>query len=233
MHADVDTAVHTIAGRLDATAQKRDQSILFLDCFEQLAQLLLIGKFNGRGHLRRAFHVNLALAAIAENRRIAQQKRVTGEPAVLLAVMFHLGAKVCAHRFERPAHVVTVEMGGDLIEIVLPERTLGAHQLVAGDPAGGDKHYEHAAIGKQQESNVFDDAASQWRRNKNTETAGNGCQNMACALHYCLGRLGCFELAADPLAVFHAGRRLRRNLLDEESVRRRRGHPTCRGVRLV
>src|SRR5580704_11598810 len=106
-------------GCFDAPAQKRDQAVLFLDCFEQFAQLLLIGKLNGRGNLRRAFDVDFSFRVVAKNSRVAQEKCVTGKAAVLLAVAFDLNAKIGEHRFEGPANIVTVEIGGNLIEILL------------------------------------------------------------------------------------------------------------------
>ncbi len=67
--------VHRL-GRLDAAAQERDEAVLFIDRFEQLAQLFLTREFDGGGHLRRALDVNLALGAVAENRGIAEDQRV-------------------------------------------------------------------------------------------------------------------------------------------------------------
>ena len=110
---------------------------------------------------------------------------------------------------------------------------LRTNQLVARQAAGGDQHDQHAVIRQQQKSHVLDHAARQRRRNKNSQAARNGRKHVAGALHHRFGRLRGFEFPANPLAVFGAGRRLRRNLLDEKPVRRSRGHAPGGGMRLV
>ena len=74
-----------------------------------------------RGDLRRAFDIDLAFGAVAENGGIAQHQRVVGDAAVLLAVALDLRAQVGAHGFQRPADVVAVQMRGDAVEILLAE----------------------------------------------------------------------------------------------------------------
>ena len=220
-------------GRFDAAAKQRDEAVLFLDCFQQLADLLLIREIRRGGDLRGAINVDFSLGAIAENAWVAEEQSVAGDEAVLLAVALDLQAKIGAHGFESPANVLIVQKTRDAIEILLAERTLGANQLVARDASGGNQYNENAIIRKEEKAHMFDDAARQRRRNKNAQPARNGCENMACTLHHRFGRLRGLQFAANPLAVFRAGRGLRSYLLDKETVRRGRRYPSGRSVGLI
>ena len=171
--------------------------------------------------------------AVAENRGIAEDQRVSRDAAVLLAIALDLQAKVRAHGLERPTDVMAVEMSGDAIEILLAKNALGMNQLVAGQAARGHQHDEDAAVRHEQESDVLDDAARERRRNEDSQAARNRSEDVARALHHRLGRLRGFEFAANPLAVFGAGGGLRRDLLDEKPIGRRRRDAPSGSVRLV
>ncbi len=107
------------------------------------------------------------------------------------------------------------------------------NEFVASETASGHEHDEDAVIGHEQKAYVFDHAAGQRRRNKDSQTARNSGEHVACTLHHGFGRLRRSEFAANPLAVFGAGGGLRRDLLDEEAICRSRGHAPGGSVRLV
>ncbi len=186
-----------------------------------------------RCHLRRAIDVYFSLGAVAQDGRIAQKQRVACDASVLFAVALDLQAQIGAHGFERPADVVAVQKARDAIEIFLAESTLGTNKFVARDTARGNQHDEDAIVGQEQKAQVLDHAARQRRRNKNAQPARNSRKHVARALHHGFGSLRGIQLAANPLAIFGAGRSLRRYLLDEKAIGRSRGHATGGSVRLV
>ncbi len=164
---------------------------------------------------------------------IAEQQRVVGDLAVLLAIALDLPAQVGAHGGKRPADVMAVDVRGDAVEIFLQEISLRLHELVARQSAGADENDQHAALRHQKKAHMLDDAAGERGRNENTEAARDGGEDMAGALHDGFSRLRGGQLSANPLAVFRAGGRLRGHLLDEEAIGRGRGNASSGGVRLI
>src|SRR5258706_15265715 len=105
--------------------------MLFLDGFQQVAQLLLAGEIDSADHLRGAFDVNLARKVVAEYRSAAERQRALHDAFVALAFVGQLLLQILAYRLQRPAGVMAIQKLRGGVELRLREAAARAQHFVA------------------------------------------------------------------------------------------------------
>ena len=207
--------------------------MLLFNCGQHVAQLRLIREFAGADHLRRAFHVNLPRAVIAEDDGIAQRQRALHDAFIPFALGRQFLQKIAANRLQRPPGIVAIQEVRRRIQFDLRERSRRPQDFVARIAARRNQHDDHAPVGQQPHARMLDHRLAHRRRHDDAEPIRHFRQHVTGALgHFrCVGRHPDFAL--NPFLIHNAQLRLRRDFLRKKTIGSGRRHTPRRSVRLI